>query len=229
MKILVVGGGNSTPIFATLAKTAGHEVMILTRKPEAWSKNLGFVNEDKGYLDGVEKMECEVDLITSDASACVPQADMIIIAGIPVHHNKAVLTDMIAPHVDREKKVIIASICCYGAFHLLVGEALGKGNYIISSTQLIPWCCGTKEYGKLGVVFGAKRMLRVVTESGEDEEGLVALFKGILRIDDMRVTDFLEATLHPNSEFPFAFLVFPLFLDFGVHPLLLLYQCTNVN
>jgi len=41
----VVGGGNSTPIFAALAKQAGYRVAILTRRPADWTADVGFVNE----------------------------------------------------------------------------------------------------------------------------------------------------------------------------------------
>ena len=43
--LTVVGGGNSTPIFAALAKQAGFSVAILTRRPSDWSVDVGFVNE----------------------------------------------------------------------------------------------------------------------------------------------------------------------------------------
>ena len=43
--ITVVGGGNSTPIFAALAKHAGYRVAILTRRPADWTADVGFVNE----------------------------------------------------------------------------------------------------------------------------------------------------------------------------------------
>ncbi len=50
MYITVVGGGNSTPIFAALAADAGHEVAILTRKPAQWNAaDIGFVNDDLGW------------------------------------------------------------------------------------------------------------------------------------------------------------------------------------
>ena len=48
--LVVIGGGNSTPIFATLAKTAGWHVTVLTRKPDQWSLDIGFINEDSGYI-----------------------------------------------------------------------------------------------------------------------------------------------------------------------------------
>jgi len=162
--ITIIGGGNSTPIFACLAKNAGHKVAVLTRKPEKWSTTVGFSNEDTGYLDGKEEHECELDIVTADPAKCIPQSDMIFIAGLPIHHNPAVLKDMVSPHIDREKKVMVGTICAYGGFNWVAADNLGKGNYVIFGSQLIPWCCGTKEYGKKGVVYGAKRMLRVATE-----------------------------------------------------------------
>ena len=176
MFITVVGGGNSTAIFAALAKTAGHDVAILTRRPEAWSAQLGFVNEDAGYLDGAESLEAEVDIITADPAACIPQSDMIFIAGLPIHHNATVLA-AIKPHMDMAKKVFVGTICAYGGFDWVAAKTLGAGAYVSFGTQLIPWCCGTKVYGKQGVVFGAKRLLRVATSSGNDEDGVKDVLK----------------------------------------------------
>jgi len=159
---------------------------------------VGFKNEDKGYLDGKEELDAEVDLITSDAAKCIPQSEMIFIAGLPIHHNEEVLKN-IAPYVNREKNVFVGSICSYGGFNWVCAEALGKGNYVIFGTQLIPWCCGTLEYGKKGVVFGAKRMLRVPTEDGQDEHQVKKILQDILKIEDMRDTDFLASTLWKNN------------------------------
>ena len=106
-------------------------------------------------------------LITSDPALCIPQAELIFIAGLPIHHNPTVLRS-IKPHMDMTKKVFVGSICAYGGFNWVAAEALGPGAYSLFGTQLIPWCCGTKEYGRTGVVFGAKRLLRIATEDGTD-------------------------------------------------------------
>jgi hypothetical protein len=92
--ITVVGGGNSTPIFAALAKRAGFTVAILTRKPDAWKSRVGFKNEDKMYLKGEEEFFETVDLITDDPSKCIPQSDMIFLAGVPIHHNEGILKSL---------------------------------------------------------------------------------------------------------------------------------------
>ena len=109
--VTVIGGGNSTPIFAALAKTAGYSVAILTRRPSDWAAEVGFVNEDPKYLDGQKDMRVAVDLITDDPSKCIPQSDLIFLAGVPVHHNENILREKVAPHLNRKKVVHIGSIC----------------------------------------------------------------------------------------------------------------------
>mmetsp|Transcript_2486 Transcript_2486/g.6707 ORF Transcript_2486/g.6707 Transcript_2486/m.6707 type:complete len:403 (+) Transcript_2486:25-1233(+) len=199
MYVTVVGGGNSTPIFAALAKDAGHQVAILTRRPSDWNANdVGFVNEDAGYCDGVPELRKAIDLVTDDPALCIPQSDMIFLAGLPIHHNPEVLK-RIKPHMDMTKKVYVGSICAYGGFNWVCADALGPGAYSIFGTQLIPWCCGTKEYGKTGLVIGAKRLLRIATEGGADADGVVPHLKGILKMPFLSHTDFLASTLWPNN------------------------------
>lgn len=130
LKVVVVGGGNSTPIFAALAKDAGYHVTIMTRKPAEWSKNVGFENEDPGYLDGAKELRRDVDLITDDPAKCIPDAFMIFLAGVPIHHNESILKN-IRPHLNKDKPVYIGSICAYGGFNWVATRALGPGKYIL--------------------------------------------------------------------------------------------------
>ena len=175
MYVTVVGGGNSTPIFAALAKEAGHKVAILTRRPSDWNaKDIGFVNDDTGYIGGRTEVRVAIDLVTADPAECIPQSDLIFLAGLPIHHNPEVLRK-IKPHMDMSRTVYVGSICAYGGFNWVAAEALGEGNYSLFGTQLIPWCCGTKEYGRTGAVFGAKRLLRIATEGGVDKDGVVSV------------------------------------------------------
>mmetsp|Transcript_15372 Transcript_15372/g.18642 ORF Transcript_15372/g.18642 Transcript_15372/m.18642 type:complete len:399 (-) Transcript_15372:145-1341(-) len=212
MYITVVGGGNSTAIFATQAKLAGHEVAILTRKPEKWSNPVGFENQDPEYLDGVTNFEATVDLITSDAAACIPQADMIFIAGLPIHFNYEILHKL-APHIDRQKRVYIGTVCAYGGFNWIVADVLGEGNYVIFGTQQIPWTCGTLEYGKRGVVFGKKASMRVATEDGKDEHDIKGMLGKILRLDTIQDADFLFSSLWPNNPLVHPPILYALFKD----------------
>lgn len=223
--VTIIGGGNSTPIFAALAKDAGHTVNIMTRRPADWNKNdIGFVNDDEGYMGGARELRVAVDLVTDDPATCIPQSDMIFLAGLPIHHNPEVLR-RIKPHMDMTKKVYVGSICAYGGFNWVAAEALGEGEYSLFGTQLIPWCCGTKEYGRTGAVFGAKRLLRIATEGGADKDGVVPILAKILKMPFLTHTDFIASSLWPNNPSLHPPILYGLFKDWdgkkGYDPALL--------
>ena len=153
--------------------------------------DVGFVNDDLGWYPHAE-LRTSISLVTSDPAACIPQSDLIFLAGLPIHHNPEVLRK-IAPHMDMAKKVFVGSICAYGGFNWVAAEALGPGAYSLFGTQLIPWCCGTKVYGKTGAVFGAKRLLRIATESGTDADGVKPILAKILKMPFLTDTDFLAS------------------------------------
>jgi opine dehydrogenase len=198
--VTVIGGGNSSPIFATLAATAGHKVYVLTRKPSDWiSKGVGFMNQDEGYIDGAKELRADIENVTSDPKECIPQSDLIFIAGVPIHHNPVVLAQ-IKPFIRKDGNIVhIGSICAYGGFNWVASRALGEGNYSLFGTQLIPWACGTIEYGKTGVVYGAKRLLRIATEDGQDKHGVKPILAEILQMPFLTDTDFLASSFWPNN------------------------------
>lgn len=213
-RLVVVGGGNATAIFATLAKKyAGMHVSVLTRSPEKWCprRNIGFVNEDLDYINETE-IRATIDCITADPAECIPAADIIMIAGLPGHLNPVVVRNL-KPFLDPQKEFFIGSISTYGGFNWIVESILGKGRYHIFGTQLIPWCCGTKKYGHTGVVFGAKRFLRIVTESGSDGLGVKDFMSKILQIPDLRDCDFLCSLFWPNNPWIHPPILYGLFKD----------------
>ena len=208
--VTLVGGGNSTHCLAPLIAAAGFPVNILTRRPEKWQEEVEVVNEDLGWIKATS-IKARPDLITSDPAACIPNSDIIWFAGVPIHHNPALL-QMIKPHLNPHRHAFIGTICCYGGFEWVVRRELGPGNYTCFGTQLIPWCCGTKEYGRTGVIFGAKRMLRVVTSFGFDRLGLKRVLAPILR-QPLRDTHFLASTLWPNNSSLHPPILYGLFKD----------------
>ncbi len=210
LTVTLVGGGNSTHCLAPLIASAGFPVNILTRRPEAWQAEVEVVNEDLGWVRATS-IKARPDLITSDPAACIPQSDIVWFAGVPIHHNPSLL-QTIKPHLDPTRHVFIGTICCYGGFEWVVRRELGPGNYSCFGTQLIPWCCGTVEYGRAGVVFGAKRMLRVVTSCGFDRLGLKRILAPILR-QELRDTHFLASTLWPNNSSLHPPILYGLFKD----------------
>ena len=119
---------------------------------------------------------------------------------------------MIKPHLNPHRHVFIGSICCYGGFEWVVRSSLGPGNYSCFGTNLIPWCCGTLTYGSTGVIFGAKRLLRIVTSEGKDRLNLKAKLYPILR-QPLADTHFLASTLWPNNSSLHPPILYGLFKD----------------
>lgn len=208
--VTLVGGGNSTHCLAPLIAAAGFPVNILTRRPEAWQEEVEVVNEDLGWLK-MTSIKARPNLITSDPAACIPNSDVIWFAGVPIHHNPSLL-QTIKPHLNPNRHVFIGTICCYGGFEWVVKRELGPGNYTCFGTQLIPWCCGTVEYGRTGVVFGAKRLLRIVTSKGFDRLGVKRILAPILR-QPLADTHFLASTLWPNNSSLHPPILYGLFKD----------------
>ena len=165
----------------------------------AGGRNIGFINEDKGYLNGRDSMLVDVDCVTSNPVDCIPHSDMVLIAGLPGHLNHLMLQN-IKKHLHKERTTHIGSICAYGGFDWVVQENLGQAQHNVSTfgMQLIPWCCGTQEYGKLGVVYGAKDFVRFCTVDGNDQHNLKAAWSEILRMP-LQDTDFLTSILFPNN------------------------------
>ena len=120
-KITLVGGGNSTHVIAAVASSRGHPVTIYTRKPASWAGPVTLDNVDSGFMDGSTDISGTVTA-TSDAASAMGGADVILLAGLPVHLYRDLLSQ-VCPHITR-KGVMVGSVCSYGGFKWLVDEAM---------------------------------------------------------------------------------------------------------
>ena len=224
LNVVIVGGGNSTHVLAALASEAGHNVTILTRQPEKWSATVTCQNQDPGWLDAIPSIVGNVTVI-SDAAACIPAADVVVLGGIPVHHYRAVLQN-VCPHISKQG-VLLGSLCAYGGFSWLCQEALGAAaaTTCVFGTQSIPWTCGTLAYGSEGVVFGAKRTLHIAfdneaaanhSDSTLKDQDVLTVVGNLLRNEKVERTDFLTCTLWPNNPLFHPTVLYGLFSDWDM-------------
>ena len=144
--IVICGGGNSSHVMGAICSSLGHNTKIFTRRPDEWSLDISLVNMDDAFLDGRAEVSGTLAAVTADASTCVPDADVVILAGIPVHHYPAVLA-AVCPHI-KNSGVMLGSVCSYGGFKWLVQDAMGPeraADACVFGFQSIPWACGTKK------------------------------------------------------------------------------------
>ncbi len=154
--ITIVGGGNSAHVLIPLLSKSQLTVNLLTRKPDKWSNNIE-LDYIKPNGDFVESMSGEISKISSNPYDLMPQSDIIILC-MPVNSYREML-HKIAPFINKNKKVYVGTVYGQGGFNWMCNEIVEKyelDNLVSFAIGLIPWICRTIEYGKKGLVYGAK-------------------------------------------------------------------------
>lgn len=219
--ITIIGGGNSAHTLIPLLSKTGFRVNILTRRPKQWSHNLTL---DYALPSGelVETYDGEIDVISSFPKEVIPSSDIIILC-MPVHIYREVLHE-IAPFINPEKKVYIGTVFGQAGFNWMIDEIVRKfsiKNITAFAFGLIPWICRTKEYGKSGIVYGAKSINVAATLPFEDFQKLNDLFfdkianqwfkQGAFRQAD----NFISLTLSVDNQIIHTSRLYGLFLEDG--------------
>ena len=115
MKILLIGGGNSTHVFSVLAKYRGHDVTILTRNKDKWSGTLSLDNWDLNLIDKKTITVSGIKII-EDYNSINKDYEMIVLAGVPVEFYEEIMV-LLEPHINTP--VYFGSVCAYGGFQLI--------------------------------------------------------------------------------------------------------------
>ena len=123
MNILLIGGGNSSHIFSVLAKIKGHDVTILTSKPNLWNDTVIIENNDLNLIN--QRIISASGIKTINNYNTLNNYDMIILAGVPVEFYEEILLK-IEPNINSE--IYIGSVCAYGGFELIVRRIFKKKN-----------------------------------------------------------------------------------------------------
>ncbi|MGB6127850.1 MAG: NAD/NADP octopine/nopaline dehydrogenase family protein [Psychrilyobacter sp.] len=155
-KITIVGGGSSAHTVAPLLANLGFRVTILTSKPDLWKKTLKV--EFQSENGNVKKIvEGDIHLATNDEKFALKDAEIILLC-MPVSQYFKVLL-RIGEHIPKDKEVWIGSIYGQGGVNWMYNEIKEKfslNKLVYFSYGLIPWICRTKEYGSVGITYGAK-------------------------------------------------------------------------
>lgn len=155
-KITIVGGGSSAHTIAPLLANLGFTVTILTSKPNLWKKTLKVEFQSKN--GDVEKIiEGKIHLATSDEKIALKDAEIILLC-MPVSQYFKVLL-RIGEYIPKDKEVWLGSIYGQGGVNWMYNEIKEKfslDKLVYFSYGLIPWICRTKEYGSIGITYGAK-------------------------------------------------------------------------
>ena len=154
--VTIVGGGSSAHALIPFLTDINREINILTSRPKEWNSNI--VLELRDSDNKIKKVfNGKLNIATDEAAKVIPNSDIIILC-MPVHKYREAL-NKIAKYIS--PNTIIGAIYGQGGFNFMVDEIKNKYNLSNITTfaiGLIPWICRTKEYGKVGITYGAKHL-----------------------------------------------------------------------
>lgn len=160
MRICICGGGNLGHVCAGFLANRGHQVSILTTKPERWSQTIEIVTPD-GNFDG------HLAQVTSNAADAIPQAEIVLVClpGFAIHDELI----KIEPHISNTCKV--GTVVSSTGFFFEALEVL-PASIPIFGFQRVPFISRTIEYGQKAELKGYKELLHVAIEHTVAKESL---------------------------------------------------------
>lgn len=152
MRICICGGGNLGHVCAGFLANRGHQVSILTTKPERWSQTIEIVAPD-GTFEG------KLAHISSQPDEVIPQAEIVLVClpGFAIHDELI----KIKPHISNTCKV--GTVVSSTGFFFEALEVL-PASIPIFGFQRVPFISRTIEYGKKAELKGYKESLHVAIE-----------------------------------------------------------------
>ena len=187
MIICICGGGNLGHVCAGFLANRGHQVSILTTKPERWDEELEIVAPD-GTFTG------KLSLISSKAEEVIPQAEMVLVClpGYAIHEE---LTS-IKPYLSNRCKVgtVVSSTgFFFEAFMVLPSDIPLFG------FQRVPFISRIIEYGKKAELKGYKESLHVAIENALEKEPIRRQLEELFEKPVTIANNFYEVSLSNSN------------------------------
>lgn len=219
--ITIIGGGNSAHVIIPLLSKTDMKINLLTRNPDIWANEiaLDYLLPSGEYVDTYYG---KINQISSNPEDVIPDADIIMLC-MPVHACRLSL-HRVAPFIGTGKKVFIGTVYGQAGFNWMTEEIVRKfslDNITTFAFGLIPWICRTGEYGRKGIVYGAKPLNVAAVCPKEDFNALnQMLFEKV--VSDwfghgsfQQAENFISLTLSMDNQIIHTSRMFGLFLEGG--------------
>lgn len=158
MNICICGGGNLGHVCAGFLANRGHQVSVLTTKPELWSSELEIVAPDRTFTG-------KLTHVTSKSEEVIPKAEIILIClpGFAIHDE----LEKFKPYLS--KGCIVGTIVSSTGFFFEAFKVLPKGTALFGF-QRVPFISRTIKYGHRAELKGYKDTLSVAIEQTNAKE-----------------------------------------------------------
>lgn len=187
MRICICGGGNLGHVCAGFLANRGHQVSILTTKPERWSQILEIVAPDESF-------EGKLALVSSQPDEVISQAEIVLVClpGFAIHDE---LTK-IKPHLS--KKCLMGTVVSSTGFFFEAFKVLPT-NIPLFGFQRVPFISRTIEYGQKAELKGYKESLHVAIEQTEDKESVRVVLEQLFEKPVTLANSFYEVSLSNSN------------------------------
>lgn len=162
MKICICGGGNLGHVCAGFLANRGHQVSILTTRPDCWNFELEIVDPD-GIFTG------KLSQISAKPEEVIPQAEIVLIClpGYAIHDELVKIKTYLS------KEAIIGSVVSSTGFFFEAFKVL-PSDIPLFGFQRVPFISRIIDYGKKAELKGYKETLHVAIENTSDKEPIRA-------------------------------------------------------
>lgn len=158
MNICICGGGNLGHVCAGFLANRGHQVSILTTKPERWASEIEIVAPDGDFVGKLAS-------VSSEPNEVIPQAEMVFIClpGFAIHNELKIIKS----YLSRDS--IVGTVVSSTGFFFEAFKVLPK-NTALFGFQRVPFISRTIKYGHRAELKGYKDMLSVTIEQTDEKE-----------------------------------------------------------
>ena len=187
MKICICGGGNLGHVCAGFLANRGHQVSILTTRPDCWNSELEIVAPD-GIFTG------KISLISSKPEEVIPQAEIVLVC-LPGYaiHDKLV---KIKPFLSKE--AIVGSVVSSTGFFFEAFKVLPPDIHLFGF-QRVPFISRIIDYGKKAELKGYKDTLHVAIENTSEKEPIRAKLEKLFEKSVSIADSYYEVSLSNSN------------------------------
>lgn len=189
MKITIVGGGNIGTQFAVHCAEKGHEVTVVTSKPEVFCKHLTIVDEN-----GNVTHEGNIYHATSDPVAGYGDADFIMVT-LPANMMKACADEVFK---CSRKDAIIGVVPGNGGSECAFHQSIERGNTFFLMER-VPAIARLIEKGKRVKSTGYRGELHIASLPSAKAQECCKIIKGIFDIPCIAIPGILNLTMTPSN------------------------------
>ena len=187
MRICICGGGNLGHVCAGFLANRGHQVSILTTKPERWSQTIEIVAPDRSF-------EGKPAQVSSLPEEVIPQAEIVLVClpGFAIHDE---LTK-INPYLS--KNCLMGTVVSSTGFFFEAFEVM-PADIALFGFQRVPFISRIIEYGRKAELKGYKDSLHVAIEQTEDKESVRVVLEQLFEKPVTLADSFYEVSLSNSN------------------------------